>query len=282
MNVGQLILNALGLRNDTRVPYPARHDHRAEPHLVPIGRDIEAGWTNYWDMRRQPHALIAGTSNGGKTILQYAILRHWVDSGAFARIAVCDPKMVDFLAAKHLPGVGLYVTLPEIAAAVRGFRNASDQRYERTFAAGRRNYIDEIILNEGRLGLLVDEIQDVTLKEAGLTKGSEDWEINQLRQQISTDLRLAGSKGRASGAHLALATQHPSVDVVTTGIKAVTEFRCYFRTDETAANMVLHAPAAASLPDIPGRALVGPRGILRETQVFLTEPDEFDTWAASR
>jgi hypothetical protein len=183
--------------------------------------------------------------------------------------------MVDFKALRFQapPGVELCVLPGDIERAIASFRREVERRFERDYAG---EDINHIIEHEGRLGLLVDELADVTFKETGLERGSEDWEENQARQRNARNLRLAAQKDRAAGGHIVLATQYPSVDVVTTAIKVSSDFRIHYRVTQTAAGpAVLDDPAAASLPPIKGRGLVGPRGFTEPTQLYWVDPAPF-------
>jgi DNA segregation ATPase FtsK/SpoIIIE, S-DNA-T family len=224
---------------DIYEPLPAT----ASPVAVWLGKDISgaAVWT---DLARMPHLLIAGTTGSGKsgclnTVLTSVLLRATPDD---VRLILIDPKRIElshFEAVPHL--LTPVVSSPKEASAVLANCLAEmERRYERlaTVRARNLNEANRAFRQRGEPTLpyvlvVIDELADLMMVAP---QAVEDAVI-----------RLA-QKSRAVGIHLVLATQRPSVDVITGMIKANVPSRIAFAvSSQTDSRVILDSGGAESL-----------------------------------
>jgi DNA segregation ATPase FtsK/SpoIIIE, S-DNA-T family len=215
----------------------------ASPLSVWLGKDISgaAVWT---DLARMPHLLIAGTTGSGKsgcinTLLVSILLRATPDE---CRMILIDPKRIELNHYESIPHLLTpVVSSPKEASAVLANCVAEmERRYERLSSVRARN------LNEANrafrqrgeptmpyLLVVIDELADLMM----------------IAPQAVEDavIRLA-QKSRAVGIHLVLATQRPSVDVITGMIKANVPSRIAFAVSSmTDSRVILDQGGAESL-----------------------------------
>jgi DNA segregation ATPase FtsK/SpoIIIE, S-DNA-T family len=224
---------------DIYEPLPAT----ASPVSVWLGKDISgaAVWT---DLARMPHLLIAGTTGSGKSgclnaLLTSVLLRATPDD---VRLILIDPKRIElshFEAVPHL--LTPVVSSPKEASAVLANCLAEmERRYERlaTVRARNLNEANRAFRQRGEATLpyvlvVIDELADLMMVAP---QAVEDAVI-----------RLA-QKSRAVGIHLVLATQRPSVDVITGMIKANVPSRIAFAvSSQTDSRVILDSGGAESL-----------------------------------
>ncbi len=209
-----------------------------------LGKDI-SGRPYVADLAKMPHLLIAGATGSGKsvcinTIITSLIYRH---SPSTLRLLMVDPKMVELSMYNELPHLRHpVVTDNQDAAGVlkwaviemerryallsaNGVRNIQDfnkrleegQPIRTTEAQGEEGDPDRWIYQEGPLPyvvLIIDELADLMMTVQG---------------EVEKPLALLAQKARAIGIHLILATQRPSVNVITGLIKANFPSRIAFR-----------------------------------------------------
>jgi DNA segregation ATPase FtsK/SpoIIIE, S-DNA-T family len=215
----------------------------ASPLSVWLGKDISgaAVWT---DLARMPHLLIAGTTGSGKSgcinaLLTSVLLRATPDE---VRMILIDPKRIELNHYESIPHLLTpVVSSPKEASAVLANCLAEmERRYERLSSVRARN------LNEANrafrqrgeptlpyLLVVIDELADLMMVAP---QAVEDAVI-----------RLA-QKSRAVGIHLVLATQRPSVDVITGMIKANVPSRIAFAvSSQTDSRVILDTNGAESL-----------------------------------
>ncbi|MFN3705085.1 MAG: DNA translocase FtsK [Thermoflexales bacterium] len=185
------------------------------PLTVALGRDV-SGAPICADLARMPHLLIAGTTGSGKSVCLSAMIVSLVMNNRpeDLKLVLIDPKMVELSRFAGLPHI---IGKPEsdlerIPAVLRWVTREMDARYARFAELGARNLQDynaimarkkEALLP--RIVVLIDELADLMLQSPIDTE--------------RTICRLA-QMARATGIHLVVATQRPSVDVVTGLIKA--------------------------------------------------------------
>ncbi len=219
---------------------PAFQSHLERGVLpVALGRDV-AGQPILADLARLPHLLIAGATGAGKSVavnsLLGAILR--TRSPADVRLIVVDPKRVEFTWLEGVPHL-LTPVVTEIEQAVEILGKTETEmahRYDLLANAGCRN---RLAYNAGHqpglpaLVVVIDELADLMML------ASEDVE--------RSVCRLA-QLGRAAGIHLVVATQRPSVDVVTGLIKANLPARLAFAVSSMIdSRTILDQPGAERL-----------------------------------
>src|SRR4051794_4000581 len=220
-------------------PLPAT----ASPVAVWLGKDISgaAVWT---DLARMPHLLIAGTTGSGKsgclnTVLTSVLLRATPDD---VRLILIDPKRIELSHFESVPHLLTpVVSSPKEASAVLANCLAEmERRYERLSSVRARNIneANRAFRQRGEPTLpyvlvVIDELADLMMVAP---QAVEDAVI-----------RLA-QKSRAVGIHLVLATQRPSVDVITGMIKANVPSRIAFAvSSQTDSRVILDQGGAESL-----------------------------------
>lgn len=186
------------------------------PLFIPLGRDVSGAPLGV-DLAQMPHLLIAGTTGSGKSVCIAAlasalVLNNMPDQ---VKLVMLDPKMVELNRFNGLPHLlGPVETDQErIIEVLRWCTREMDRRYKLLEEYAVRN-IDSFNARLGRrqkdeympyIVILIDEIGDLMLSRPDET------------EKLVT--RLA-QKARAAGMHLVIATQRPSVDVITGLIKA--------------------------------------------------------------
>ncbi|MEO8612646.1 MAG: DNA translocase FtsK, partial [Chloroflexota bacterium] len=186
------------------------------PLFIPLGRDVSGAPLGI-DLAQMPHLLIAGTTGSGKSVCIASIVSALVlnNTPDNVKLVLLDPKMVELSRFNGLPHlIGPVETDQErIIEVLRWCTREMDRRYKLLEEYAARN-IDTFNSRLGRrqrdeflpyIVILVDEIGDLMMARPEET------------EKLVT--RLA-QKARAAGMHLVIATQRPSVDVITGLIKA--------------------------------------------------------------
>lgn len=215
---------------------------------LPLGRNT-AGAPVVMDLTRAPHMLIAGSTGSGKsacinTIVTGLLMQHGPET---LRFVMVDPKMVELTGYNGIPHLlGKAITdVEQVMGALTWLLLQMDDRYRLFQQLGVRN-IDgyNALASQPRKGaeplaslpyivLIIDELADLMMTAA------ED-----IERQICRLAQMA----RATGIHLILATQRPSVDVVTGLIKANFPTRIAFSvTSQTDSRVILDTPGAERL-----------------------------------
>jgi S-DNA-T family DNA segregation ATPase FtsK/SpoIIIE len=215
----------------------------ASPLAVWLGKDISGApvWT---DLARMPHILLAGTTGSGKsgcinTMLCSILLRATPDD---VRMILVDPKRVELGLYESIPHLLTpVVSSPKAAAAVlANVTTEMDRRYELMSVARARNLV-ELNRARGRRGeaslpyllVVIDELADLMMISP---------------QEVEDAVIRLAQKSRAVGIHLVLATQRPSVDVITGMIKANVPSRIAFAvSSQTDSRVILDQAGAESL-----------------------------------
>ena len=183
------------------------------PLSFAVGRDI-AGTAVVGELEKMPHLMIAGQTGSGKSVMINALLMSlfYRNTPADMKLILVDPKQVELTPYNDIP----YLLTPVITApekcisALKWAVGEMERRYSLLAESGQRNIEGYNKLNkeDGNMPyiiIVIDELADLMMLAA--------------RDVEALIVRLA-QKARAVGIHLVLATQRPSVDVITGLIKA--------------------------------------------------------------
>lgn len=187
-----------------------------------IGKDI-GGAPIVGDLAKMPHMLIAGQTGSGKSVMINTVLTSLLyrNSPSDLKLILVDPKQVELTPYNDIPHLLTpVINEPEKCISALKWAVAEMERRLRAMAeVGRRNIVEynNLKKEEGMpyIVIVIDELADLMMMAA--------------RDVESLVVRLA-QKARATGIHLVLATQRPSVDVITGLIKANVPARIAFTT----------------------------------------------------
>jgi S-DNA-T family DNA segregation ATPase FtsK/SpoIIIE len=225
-----------------------------------LGRDV-AGHPIIANLENMPHLLIAGTTGSGKSVCVNSILTCMLlfNTPDDLRMVLVDPKRVELTGYNGVPHLlgPVVVEMDRVIGALQWMTREMDKRYHLFAQVGARNIIDYNVKMKlqgqkklPNLVIFIDELADLMMIAPDETE--------------KTITRLA-QLARATGIHMVLATQRPSVDVVTGLIKANFPARIAFAVaSNTDSRVILDAPGAERLlgrgdmlyqaPDAPGAA----------------------------
>lgn len=212
----------------------------SDPLLVPLGLDV-SGAPQVASISKMPHVLIAGTTGSGKSV----ILNSWITTFLFRtkpqdlRMILVDPKRVELTLYNGIPHLLTEVVVePEkIISALRWTVKEMENRYKEFSKVGARN-IDGYNSMEGvekkpYILFIIDELADLMI----FAPGDAEELITRLAQM-----------SRATGIHLILATQRPSVDVITGLMKANIPTRLAFSVSSMIdSRVIIDMPGAEKL-----------------------------------
>lgn len=194
----------------------------ASPLGFVIGKDI-GGKPITGDLAEMPHVLVAGQTGSGKSVMINTILTSLLyrNSPADLKLILVDPKQVELKPYDDIPHLLTpVITEPEkCISALKWTVAEMERRYKALSEVHRRNIVEynNLKKEEGMpyIVIVIDELADLMLVAA--------------RDVEALIVRIA-AKARAVGIHLVLATQRPSVDVITGLIKANVPARIAFTT----------------------------------------------------
>ena len=191
--------------------------HATSPLTVALGLTIE-GKPLITDIGKMPHGLIAGATGSGKSVCINTILLSLLYKAHYneVKFLLIDPKMVELSPYNGIPHL-ISPVITDVKAATMALKwavNEMEERYERFVEAGVRNitkYNEKMVklnkVNEKMpfIVIVIDELADLMMVSP---------------QDVEDAICRIAQKARACGIHLLVATQRPSVDVITGLIKA--------------------------------------------------------------
>lgn len=248
-NEGVKLSKIVGLKNDLALalaaesirieaPIPGKslvgielpNEHRTTVHLreliesteyqklnsrlkLPLGRDV-SGRPIIVDLASMPHLLIAGATGSGKSVGTNSFLLSllYQNSPEHLKLIMIDPKRVELAAYNNIPHLLTpVITDPEKAStALKWAVNEMNQRYQLCADAKHRNIIDynadkKIEKKMSNIVIIIDELADLMMSSG---------------KDVENSICRIAQMARAVGIHLVIATQRPSVNVLTGLIKA--------------------------------------------------------------
>jgi S-DNA-T family DNA segregation ATPase FtsK/SpoIIIE len=212
------------------------------PLAIALGQSV-SGVPVSADLVSMPHLLIAGTTGSGKSVMVNAIIcsiiaRHTPDTVKFIMV---DPKRVELIGYNGIPHLvaPVVVELERIVGVLKWVTREMDDRYKRFSDAGARNIED---YNKNLSGdrepmpyivVIIDELADLMI---------------QAPEETERAITRIAALARATGIHLVIATQRPSVDVVTGLIRANFPARIAFAVASGVdSRVILDQPGAEKL-----------------------------------
>ncbi len=208
-----------------------------------LGQDV-SGTSICADLAQMPHLLIAGTTGSGKSVCVNAVITCLLlqNTPDDLKVMMVDPKRVELTGYNGIPHLlgPVVVDLERVVASLQWIAREMDERYRKFAKSGTRNIADynarAAANNEKKLPYLIviiDELADLMMLAPDETE--------------RTITRLA-QLARATGIHLIIATQRPSVDVVTGLIKANFPARIAFAVASSVdSRVILDQPGAERL-----------------------------------
>ncbi|WP_324170538.1 DNA translocase FtsK [Sulfurimonas sp.] len=215
----------------------------SSPLTIALGKDI-VGKPFVTDLKKLPHLLIAGTTGSGKSVGINAMILSllYKNSPDQLRLLMIDPKMLEFSIYNDIPHLLTpVITKPKQAiVALNNMVSEMERRYEmmaETRTKNIENYNEKAKKEGGEsfpyIVVIIDELADLMM-----TSGKE----------VEHSIARLAQMARASGIHLVVATQRPSVDVVTGLIKANLPSRISYRVGQKVdSKIILDQMGAESL-----------------------------------
>jgi len=216
------------------------YTNNTDPLSVPLGLDV-SGKPQVYSIAKMPHVLIAGATGSGKSVL----LNAWITTFLFRtrpeelRLILVDPKRVELTLYNGIPHLLTEVVVEpdKIISALKWTVSEMENRYKEFSKAGVRNLEGYNVLEGAEkkpyIIFIIDELADIMT----FAPGDAEELITRVAQMA-----------RATGIHLVLATQRPSVDVITGLMKANIPTRIAFNVSSMVdSRVIIDMPGAEKL-----------------------------------
>jgi len=234
---------------------------------VGLGKDI-SGRAVFFDLAEMPHLLVAGTTGSGKSVMLNGLLTSLLlaTDPRQVKMVLIDPKRVELSQFARVPHLitPVVTDVKKAANALSWAVAEMERRYEVLEKAGVRSldgYNERSEKQMSYVVVVIDELADLMMQAAAKVEDAV--------------IRLA-QKARAVGIHLVVATQRPSVDVITGMIKANIPSRIAFAvSSQIDSRVILDTPGAEALLG-QGDMLFKPVSALRPSRVqgaYISEPE---------
>lgn len=222
-----------------------QYEHTHAPLALALGKDI-AGYPVIVDLAKMPHLLVAGTTGSGKSVCLNALLLSllYKYTPQEVRLILIDPKMLELSVYSDIPHL-LTPVVTDMKEAINAFRwcvAEMERRYKLMVTLGVRNisgYNHKIREAKNKGAPLLDPLwrehdtsESEELKELPYIVVISDEYADMMMvvgKKVEELIARIAQKARAAGIHLILATQRPSVDVITGLIKANIPTRIAFQ-----------------------------------------------------
>ncbi|MFP4440792.1 MAG: DNA translocase FtsK 4TM domain-containing protein [Chloroflexaceae bacterium] len=211
---------------------------------LPLGKDV-SGMPVVADMARMPHLLVAGSTGSGKSVAINAflcglLLKHTPEN---LKLIMVDPKMVELIVYNHIPHLlsPVVTELERVVPTLKWATREMERRYKVFAKHGCRNLETYRQMARRRADLepmpyiliIIDELADLMMMAP---------------DEIETQICRLAQMARATGIHMIIATQRPSVDVITGLIKANFPSRMAFAvSSQVDSRVILDTPGADQL-----------------------------------
>ncbi len=222
------------------------YEKQHSPLTLALGKDV-AGQAIFIDLEKLPHLLVAGTTGSGKSVAVHSMLASLLfrNLPSQVRLILVDPKMLELKSYENIPHLllPLITDMQEAAGALRWAVAEMERRYRLMAALNVRNitsYNNKVTKAKKRREPIADPLFE-SEDEAAIAPTLDEIPyivivIDEFADMImmvgkkveELIIRLA-QKARAAGIHLVLATQRPSVDIITGLVKANVPARIAFQ-----------------------------------------------------
>ncbi|MFH1946663.1 MAG: DNA translocase FtsK 4TM domain-containing protein [Candidatus Magasanikbacteria bacterium] len=214
--------------------------HRSHNMMIALGKDV-AGKTWFADLPKMPHLLVAGATGSGKTVCINTIIMSllYQNTAETLRIIMVDPKRVELTLYNGIPHLltPVITNVQKTVNALKWTTGEMDRRFELLASSGSRDIAsynakypkDKI----PHLVFIIDELADLMASAAG---------------EVEAGIIRLAQMARAVGIHLIVATQRPSVDIITGLMKANIPARIAFSVASVIdSRTILDCPGADKL-----------------------------------
>lgn len=217
-------------------------EFKAREHnmMIALGRDV-AGKVWFADLPRMPHLLIAGATGSGKTVCMNTIIMSllYQNTAETLRLIMVDPKRVELTPYNGIPHLlaPVITNVPQTVNALKWCVGEMDRRFEMLSKVGNRDINSYNAAHPDKklphIVFIIDELADL---------------MQMASSEVEAGIIRLAQMARAVGIHLILATQRPSVDVITGLMKANIPGRIAFSVASvTDSRTILDSPGAESL-----------------------------------